>query len=109
MEIKRNTILDLLPLYLSGEASAETKALVERYLASDPELAEIAQRLNGLVKVKPEDIPRPVQKDDHMEAYKQAQRMIQRRTVMWGVVIAVVALAIFGLAFLVYFMMVPVN
>ena len=106
MEITRNTILDLLPLYLSGEASAETQTLVEGYLETDPELAEIARRLNGMVK--PEDIPIPIQKDDQMEAYKEAQRMIQRRTLFWGAIIAVVALAFLGLALMVYFMMVSV-
>jgi predicted anti-sigma-YlaC factor YlaD len=40
MEITRNVILDLLPLYLAGEASPETRALIEEYLRRDPELAE---------------------------------------------------------------------
>ena len=43
IEIERNVILDLLPLYLAGEASPDTQALVEQYLASDPELAETVE------------------------------------------------------------------
>lgn len=39
MEVTRNVILDLLPVYLMGEASPDTRALVEDYLQRDPELA----------------------------------------------------------------------
>jgi hypothetical protein len=37
MEISREVILDLVPLYMAGEASPATRALVEEYLAHDPE------------------------------------------------------------------------
>ncbi len=47
MEISRNVILDLLPLYIADEASPETSALVEEYLETDPELAKIADKLSG--------------------------------------------------------------
>ena len=38
--VPRYVILDLLPIYLSGEASPATRRLVEEYLARDPELAK---------------------------------------------------------------------
>src|SRR5262245_1895000 len=38
MKVTREVILDLLPLYLAGEASPATRALVEEYLRQDPEL-----------------------------------------------------------------------
>jgi hypothetical protein len=40
MNITREVILDLLPLYLANEASPASRALVEEYLKQDPELAE---------------------------------------------------------------------
>jgi anti-sigma factor RsiW len=40
MKITREVIIDLLPLYVSGEASAATRELVDEYLKQDPELAE---------------------------------------------------------------------
>jgi len=43
MKVTREVVLDLLPLYLSGEASPATRALVERYLETDPELAARAR------------------------------------------------------------------
>jgi hypothetical protein len=39
MQITRDVILDLAPLYLTGDASSDTRALVDDYLAADPELA----------------------------------------------------------------------
>jgi hypothetical protein len=38
MKITRNVIADLLPLYEAGEASADTRALVEEFLKADPTL-----------------------------------------------------------------------
>ncbi len=39
MTVSRDVILDLLPLYLAGEASAATRSLVEQYLSQDETLA----------------------------------------------------------------------
>jgi anti-sigma factor RsiW len=45
MKIQREVILDLLPLYASGEASTATRSLVEDYLSHDPKLTKELQRL----------------------------------------------------------------
>lgn len=74
MEITKNVILDLLPLYAANEVSADTRALVEKYLETDPELANVANRLDELEK--PEKIPVPLSRDDELSAYKKA-RMIK--------------------------------
>ena len=39
MNITRDVINDLLPVYLAGDASADTRALLEDYLRRDPALA----------------------------------------------------------------------
>ena len=39
MNVTREVINDLLPVYLAGEASHDTRALVEEYLGQDAELA----------------------------------------------------------------------
>jgi hypothetical protein len=44
MNVTREVILDLLPVYVSGEASPATKALIEDYLKQD---AELAKKLRG--------------------------------------------------------------
>jgi predicted anti-sigma-YlaC factor YlaD len=43
MNITREVILDLLPLYLAGEASPATRTLVEEYLAQDAEVARMVR------------------------------------------------------------------
>lgn len=43
MSVTRDVILDLLPLYLAGEASPATRELVEAHLQRDAELAELVR------------------------------------------------------------------
>ena len=90
MEVTRNVILDLLPLYVDGEVSAETRALVEAYLETDPELEKIAQRLKKATLL--DDIPVPLTKENEMEAYKEAKRMMLFRTVVIAIAITFVSL-----------------
>ncbi|UCC40771.1 MAG: hypothetical protein JSV96_04820 [Candidatus Aminicenantes bacterium] len=73
MEITRNVILDLLPLYSADEVSADTRALVDQYLETDPELANVAKQLAAMEK--PGDIPVPLSQDDKMIAYRKARRL----------------------------------
>ena len=44
MKITRDVIIDLLPLYFSGEASTDTKELVKAYFDQNPEFAEEAKK-----------------------------------------------------------------
>ena len=98
MEITRNVILDLLPLYLADEASADTRALVEEYLETDPELANVAKQSAAMEL--PGDIPIPLTKEDEMEAYRKTKRLIFLGTVILAVLIA----AAMGLALLAFFL-----
>jgi hypothetical protein len=43
MNVTRDVITDLWPLYAAGEASADTRALVEQFLQHDPEFARQLQ------------------------------------------------------------------
>jgi len=106
MEITRDVILDLMPLYMANEVSADTRALVEKYLETDPELAKIAEQSAAMEL--PEDIPVPLTEEDKMEAYKEAKRLLLRRTVIWATLIAFALLSCLGLALLAYFGLVSV-
>ncbi|HEY43285.1 MAG TPA: hypothetical protein G4O11_04805 [Anaerolineae bacterium] len=106
MEITRDVILDLLPLYLADEVSADTRALVEKYLETDPELAKIAKQSDTMELS--EDIPIPLTEEDKMEAYREAKRLLFRRTVIWAGLLAFALLSCLGLALLAYFMLVSV-
>ena len=100
MKVPRSVILDLLPLYLANEVSAETRALVEKHLETDPELAKIAEQSAAMDLA--EDIPVPLAREGKMEAYREAKRQLQRRTLFWAVLIASALLSILGLALLAY-------
>ena len=43
MNVTREVINDLWPVYAAGEASTDTRALVEAFLQQDPELARLLQ------------------------------------------------------------------
>ena len=47
MNVTREIVKDLLPLYVSGEASPDSRALVESFLRGDPELARLADALRA--------------------------------------------------------------
>jgi predicted anti-sigma-YlaC factor YlaD len=59
MNVTREVILDLLPVYLVGEASEATRALVEEYMKQDPELAQRIRRQwsENFAKVAPSALP----------------------------------------------------
>jgi len=44
MSVTRNVILDLWPAYAAGEASADTRALVDDFLRGDPEFGRQLQK-----------------------------------------------------------------
>lgn len=103
MEVTRDVILDLLPLYLDGEVSADTRVLVEKFLGADPGLARIAERSNAIRLA--EDIPVPLAKEDQMEAYLEAKKLMFRRTLVWAGVIGLMLFACMGLATLAFFLL----
>jgi len=92
MEITRNVILDLLPLYIEKEASDDTRRIVKEYLEKDPELAEMAKETAGMRL--PDDAPVPLTWEDKMNAYKEAKRMMMIRTIVVAGIISVSFLAL---------------
>jgi anti-sigma factor RsiW len=97
MNITRNVILDLLPLYVADEVSADTRALVEKYLETDSELANVAKKLSTMEK--PKDIPAPISQNDQMKAYKKARR----RQILFAIFLAGV-LSILAISILMFFL-----
>ena len=86
MEITRNVILDLLPLYVANEVSADTRALIESYLKTDPDLERAAKQLAAMEK--PGDVPVPLKQDDELKAYRKARRVIVLTVVILALVIS---------------------
>lgn len=105
MEISRNVILDLLPLYIADEASPETRALVEEYLDTDPELAKIADKLSGAELL--DEVPIPITKEHEMEAYQEAKLQQRRYIITLVAVIAVIFLFMMAAALAGLFLLIP--
>jgi anti-sigma factor RsiW len=99
MEITREIVLDLLPLYLAGEASDDTKNIVEMYLANDPSLAATVEHATGTGL---NEIPMPLSQEVMMENYKKANKMMVIRTLGLAVIIAGTLLTILLVVPLIY-------
>jgi anti-sigma factor RsiW len=79
MQITKDIVHDLLPVYLAGEASLDTRAVVEAYLAEDPKLREI------VAAARTEQVP-PVEAPAGLEqqSLQRTRRLLGRKTVWLG-------------------------
>ena len=77
MKVTRDVILDLWPVYEAGEASADTRALVEQFLAEDPEFARLVREENGSHALSPSQASLP--RDHEMETLRRTQRLVKDR------------------------------
>ena len=77
--IPRNVILDLLPAYIAGEVSEESRALVEKFAHNDPQIAKII----STGTLEPEIIIPEVKVPDELELkmIKRVRRSIQRQMI----------------------------
>lgn len=89
MEITRDVILDLLPLYLADEVSADTRSLVEGYLKTDPELAKLANDQSTALNLST-DVPVPLTEEDKMKAYKKTRWMMAFYILILALLISVI-------------------
>lgn len=88
MNVTRSVVTDLLPLYLAGEASDDTRALLEEYLRQNPafaaevrEQAEKSAALLGGLTAAPSA-------DHEKETFQRVRQFNRRRATLLGVSIA---------------------
>ena len=74
MNITREVINDLWPVYAAGEASADTRALIEEFLDRDPEFARIL-RVRGDETLLGHDLPR-LPLDSEAKALRKTKRLL---------------------------------
>ncbi|MBI1295010.1 hypothetical protein GC175_08635 [bacterium] len=77
MQVTRDVITDLLPLYLAGEASDDTNALVEAFLALDADFARLVQAQGEFTLPKLADVS--INQEDEMKALQTTQALLRRR------------------------------
>lgn len=91
MKVSREVIQDLLPLYLAGEVSEDTRILVEEYLETDPDLAAIIDQqelidLNGELGVSRSE-------EDAMKTYQKSRLMLVLFIVIMASIMACIGFA----------------
>ena len=90
MNVTRDIIADLWPLYESGEASADTKVLVEEFLAADPEFARTIRTeptLEAAVTIVP---------DGETAALKRTRDLVRGASWLRGLRLVAIVLTIFA-------------
>ncbi|MBK6910293.1 MAG: hypothetical protein IPK53_20445 [bacterium] len=92
VQLTRATILDLLPGYLSGDASAETRTLVEAFAHTDPQVAKIlAAGQQGLTELSAQPVPLGLEQ----QALTHARRRIRWQA--WQLALAIVLTVAIGM------------
>lgn len=84
MKVTREVIHDLLPAYLSGEASTDTVALVEEFLRQDADLARTVEALRA--NPLPE-LPIALRPTQEKETLNMTKRLLRWRGIMMGLAI----------------------
>jgi len=85
MTVTRDVILDLLPLYFAGEVSADTKALVDEFLRTDPDFARMSRRFDTLVK---EHRSPPEHDAGERRAFERTRMLLRYRNQTIGMAVA---------------------
>ncbi len=94
-DLDEEIVLDLLPVYLAGDASPATRALVEERMKKDPRLAEL---VHAAEKVRlPAVTPRPV--DVEMKAFLLARRRLLFHHLLLGLAVLFTLLFALSMAF----------
>jgi anti-sigma factor RsiW len=86
MEISRDIILDLLPVYLAGEASPATRRLVEEFIQHDADLAQRVRLLSeqNLAALQPASRPPP---ELELKSLQRARALIGWQRWLFGLAI----------------------
>ena len=78
MNLTRDVVRDLLTVYLAGDASADTRALVEEYLAGDPALKAEADNAAAGQLILPPTPPSPATAE--LQALAKTRELMRTRT-----------------------------
>ena len=89
MNITREIVKDLLPLYAAGEASEESRAAVEEWLRTDPDLARVVAELRDEFALPPAT---GMSQTSGQAALAQTKALLRRRS--WLLAVALLCTGI---------------
>jgi hypothetical protein len=92
MKVTKDVILDLLPVYLAGEASADTRSLVDEYIRQDPALAQHIRMLSedSLASIAHD----PLSPDIELRSLRRARALLGWQKWLFGFGITFTALSL---------------
>ena len=85
MQITQDVIKDLLTVYLAGEATADTRALIEERLRTDPELDRLVNQARNADLPAVPPLPPTIEK----RALDRTRRQLRWRAILLGTAIFV--------------------
>ena len=85
MNVTREVVTDLLPIYFSGEASGDTKVLVEDYFRQDPDFERIARSAATPLETLRAAAPIPAGSEKEKRDLESVRWGLQWRKVLFGV------------------------
>jgi lipopolysaccharide export LptBFGC system permease protein LptF len=85
MNVTREVVTDLLPIYFSGEASGDTKVLVEDYFRHDPDFESIARRAATPIETLRAAAPIAAGSEKEKRDLESVLWRLQRRKWLFGV------------------------
>ena len=94
MRVTRDVVMDLLPLYVAGEGSVDTRALVEEFLEGDAELRRRV-REGGLDSLVPENAAEAPPPDVELRSLRHTRSLLrwQRLTYAWALTVSLLSLS----------------
>ena len=78
MKITRDVITDLLPVYLAGEASPDTRALIEEFLDENPDFAKLVAEQEKPLTSTSINIPK------EMQTLEKTKKILWQRSMYMG-------------------------
>ena len=84
MKITEDLIIDLLPVYQSGEASKDTIKVVESYLEENPAFKKILSEFDNKLELNEIEQSHPT---GEKEALMRVKRLLRLRSILLGVAI----------------------
>jgi hypothetical protein len=88
MEITRDVVLDLLPLYVANEVSEDTRKLIEAYMETDPEISKIALK-TAMTELQGK-VPSPLTEEDKLKAYRKSRWLMIVTILGLGLLLAII-------------------
>ena len=84
MNVTRDVINDLLPAYFAGDASADTRYLVEEYFRQDAAFEREARSSAGGLEILDQTGTKPVDSRIEETALKRAKRLLRIQTILFA-------------------------